>query len=149
MNTKEISKLLDGCQYGVEHDRIEDGLFKQLKKDGFVIVIPYSDDGIHFCGAIIDEVGAFNGAKIKVYKTGNLIPHDEEEGYFRVADGLEVLGLERSSNEAVNIIDAIWCPKDKNCSWDLKSDIPHETFNIFEDKELFGVGLVFNVTDLK
>lgn len=36
----------------------------------------------------------------------------------------------------------------RNPCWTFETDIPHETFNIYEDGELFCVGIVFSVDDL-
>ena len=33
-------------------------------------------------------------------------------------------------------------------SWTFETDIPHETFNIYENGELFCVGIVFRMEDL-
>ena len=45
-------------------------------------------------------------------------------------------------------IEAVWCDNASGASWSYKTDIPHETFNIYEDGELFCVGIVFSVEDL-
>ena len=34
------------------------------------------------------------------------------------------------------------------CWWSYETDIPHETFNIYEDGEVWCVGIVFSVEDL-
>ena len=44
-------------------------------------------------------------------------------------------------------ITAIWDEKGKFL-WSFKTDIPHSTFQIFEDKEPYCQGIVFNLDDL-
>jgi hypothetical protein len=50
-------------------------------------------------------------------------------------------------------VQAVWCPRDENgkiwASWKIQTDIPHETFDIMEDGELFCRGVVFHVDDVK
>jgi DNA-binding XRE family transcriptional regulator len=45
-------------------------------------------------------------------------------------------------------IEAIWSPEEPACSWLIKTDIPHATFDITEDGELFCRGIVFSIDDL-
>ena len=66
---------------------------------------------------------------------------------------MEVLG-KYNSVPNLNSIKAIWGEVydtgegDERCSWQFKTDIPHSTFRIMEDGELFCVGIVFNISDL-
>ena len=46
------------------------------------------------------------------------------------------------------MITAVWCDPESGASWSYKTDIPHETFNIYEDGELFCIGIVFSIDDL-
>lgn len=43
------------------------------------------------------------------------------------------------------IIFAHWCPSSPNCSWAYETDIPHEKFCIYEDGELYCVGIVCDI----
>lgn len=40
---------------------------------------------------------------------------------------------------------ADWCPEDIDCSWAYGTSIPHENFNIYEDGELYCVGIVCDI----
>lgn len=40
-------------------------------------------------------------------------------------------------------IEAIWSPDEIDASWLIKTDIPHATFDILEDGDLFCRGVVF------
>ncbi len=42
----------------------------------------------------------------------------------------------------------VWHDKGNPC-WTFETDIPHETFDIYEDGELYCKGIVFNLADCK
>ena len=44
---------------------------------------------------------------------------------------------------------ADWCPEDIDCSWAYGTSIPHENFNIYEDGELYCVGIVCDINKSK
>ena len=44
---------------------------------------------------------------------------------------------------------ADWCPEDMDCSWAYVTSIPHEKFNIYEDGELYCVGIVCDISKPK
>lgn len=48
-----------------------------------------------------------------------------------------------------DVIYADWCPKDIDCSWAYGTSIPHENFNIYEDGELYCVGIVCDINKSK
>jgi hypothetical protein len=105
-----------------------------------VVVYGYSDDNVELRGAIDEEVGAWNGATIRLTKTGVLQGPtcDSAENcncpYFAAA------------KNAAKTIEAVWGAG--GVSWTFETDIPHETFNIYENGELFCVGIVFRMEDL-
>lgn len=131
MTAKEMAKMLDGCQYGNEVTRDNERL---AKESGLVIVTGYSDDNTEFRGAINDEVGCFDGGMIYLDERGNIINLDEFPG-----------GYQGSLWE----IEAVWYDKEIGAAWSYRTDIPHEAFNIYEGDELFCIGIVFCMEDLK
>lgn len=69
-------------------------------------------------------------------------------------DLLEFRGItddEISAWEGINIgfARAIWCPTDENgdvwASWHITSSLPHESFNIWEDGNIYCRGAVFQM----
>ena len=48
-----------------------------------------------------------------------------------------------------DVIYANWCPEDIDCSWAYGTSIPHENFNIYEDGELYCVGIVCDINKSK
>lgn len=123
MTAKEMASALNGAQYGNEVTRAENQI---AKENGLVIVYGYSDDNTEFCGAIEDEVGCYDGGTIFLTK-GGIVP----EG-----------------TPGAKSIEAMWCCPGTGASWSFKTDIPHETFNVYEDGDLFCIGIVFALTDL-
>jgi len=117
-------------------------LYAEAKKHGFVIVFGASDDLIEFRGAIYDEVGAYGGGNAFVTENGLVTNEcdDEDCPYFQ---------KERAKAQ---IIRAVWCPEKDGktyASWKMETNIPHNTFKIMYDGELYCIGLVFLLTDAK
>lgn len=130
ITASDLAQRLTGNEYGLEVSEAE---ARVAKENGLVIVYGYSDDNMEFEGAIHDEVGCYNGGKAFVSKSGEVYADDgcvPEEA-------------------KQNVIEAIWCDLNTVAAWVYCTDIPHETFNIYEDGELFCIGLVFSMEDLK
>lgn len=143
MDAKTLAAELDGSQYPF---RTPFALEEQAEKDGLVIVFGASDDLMEFRGAIHDEIGALNGTTALIDKKG-IIPRfecigigllDEEERYQRY--------FERKPKG--KLIEALWAPEGRNMSWCYKTDIPHETFLVYEDDDVYCEGIVFSLNDL-
>ena len=81
--------------------------------------------------AIYDEGGCFDGGRV----------------YF------DRNGVDQEGEERANWIDAVWCDGMNRdglpAAWTYKTDIPCEHFDIWEDGEIYCVGLVFSIEDLK
>lgn len=135
MTSKEMAALLDGNQYGQEITKEQE---MTAADSNLVVVFGYSDDDVELRGEINDEVGAYNGATFHVNRKGVLHTHDcgcGECEYFAFA------------KKAAAEIKAIWHDAGDAC-WTFETKIPHETFRIYEDGELFCIGIVFSVEDL-
>lgn len=125
----EIAEKLNGIAYGENIRDIE----AKAKEHGIVIVMGASDDLMEFSGAIEDEGGLAYGKGGKVYFDHSGVPQDD--------------------TKRDNMIEAIWCNScDENgvmATWSYKTDIPHEKFKVFEDEELYCIGIVFSIDDIK
>lgn len=132
MTAKELADMLSGREYGME---ISNGEARDAKDSGLAVVYGYSDDNVEFDGAIREEVGAYNGTTIYVGKDGLIDDPDCTDAdhcpYFEAA------------KKAAKKIEAVWGKG--GVAWTFETDIPHETFNIYEDGELFCVGIVFSM----
>lgn len=134
MNMKELAALLNGRKYGNEITRDEE---RMARAAGLVVLFGYSDDNAEFRGAINDEAGCYGGGTI-----------------YLDADGL--VSLENCDNEDCKLrkqylarckaVEAVW--SEGGYAWTYKTNIPHETFEIFEDGEKYCRGIVFELSAL-
>lgn len=159
MTKEELASLLNGREYGKEITKEEERL---ATNNGLIVAFGASDDILELRGSIHINIHAWEGGSYQVYKKGDKIPHPENKGYFKIADKPNIVGipdlindgcLNRKLGKPNNRIDAIWCPVDEEgntrMSWLIETDIPHATFEIMEDEELFCQGIVFSVNDIK
>lgn len=127
MEARELANKLYGRAYGDSFDDV----LEEAKQSGLVIVTGASDDLMEFNGAICDEGGCFDGGRVYFDK-----------------DGVGQEGEERA-----NWIDARWCDGMNRdglpATWTYETEIPCERFDIWEDGEVYCVGLVFSIEDLK
>ena len=142
--TSEFAKLLDGCQYGEE---ITDGQIKLAKENNLVVVTGYSDDNILYQGSINDESGHYGGGNDYIFNN-DLVSLARE--FDDIEDQVKFL---KKYGVKFHKITSVWCDPDlkgtdKECSFTFKTDIPHSTFRIFEDKELYCIGIVFSLDEL-
>lgn len=137
MTLKEFATQLDGMEYGeivnIYHNY--HGLLDIAKDNGFVVVYGASDDLLEFDGAYRDEAGG-------VFD-GGIVTFDSD-------------GTSDDGKEHRNTIKAFWCGqidgekvRDYQATWEYETDIPHETFRIYEEGELFCIGIVFDIRDMK
>lgn len=135
MNTKEFAKMLNGRERGAEISREEERL---AKTHGLVVVFGASDDLMEICGAIEEEFDCYEGGTTHITKTGVLSEPEcdpEDCPYFAAA------------RSVAKTIKAVWHDEGGPC-WTYETEIPHETFNICEDGEVWCIGIVFSVEDL-
>lgn len=135
MDIKEFAKSISGKEYGYPQFTKEE--IETTKENGFVIVYGCSDDLMEFEGAIRDEGGCFDGGRVYFNKTE--VCQDESD---------------RSAfDNYSNSINAVWDgDTDENgklITWTYETEIPHETFMIYEDGEPYCRGIVFSIDDVK
>lgn len=140
MNKKELAELLNGRKYREEITSEEE---KKAKDNNLVVVFGASDDLCEFRGAIDEELGAWDGNSFKVKKKKLSV---KELGGRNV-------GWIENKVEGKNVINQIWAPQDEEqqtiASWKFQTEIEHETFKIYDDYELYCIGIVFSIDDLK
>lgn len=133
MDIKEFASKLNGIHYG--YSQFSDEEIAMAKVNGFVIVHGASDDLMEFEGAIRDEGGCYDGGKVYFNKYEVCQDGDGREAYH-------------------NWINAIWCGEEKDANgqqitWTYETNIPHETFMIYEYGEPYCRGIVFKIEDLE
>lgn len=136
MTMKEFAEMLSGREYGMEISKVEE---RQAADAGLVVAYGYSDDNVELRGAIDEEVGAYEGGTICLTKAGLFKEPD--------CSCTEACPFYSAALKAAKTIKAVWHDEGGPC-WTFETDIPHETFNIYEDGELFCVGIVLSVEDL-
>jgi hypothetical protein len=145
MTVKEWAEKISG--FGYPADELDD-LNKEMAADGIIIAYGISDDLLEFRGVVCDEVGAWEGTEALIASRGKgtAFIFDEEKN----AGSAE---FNRKEISSMHKIKAIWAPKDDNekcfVSWLIETEIPHETFDIMEDGDLYCRGVVFHVNDVK
>ena len=134
MNAKELAAILDGRQYGEEITALER---RNAKDNGLVVIHGASDDLMEVCGAWNDEKGCWGGGTFFIEKRGFVNPHCDD------CKGCELF---KAANKDAKTIRAVWCGG--GAAWSYETEIPHETFRIYDAGELYCVGIVFSVNDV-
>lgn len=135
MNAREMAAQLNGRFY---RNELRGNVAALAKESGLVIVYGASDDLMEFAGAIDDEIGAYDGTIACVTKAGLLKSECQ--------DGGEDCPYYKRDREKATRIYALW--GETPCPWTFKTEIPHETFDIFDEGELFCRGIVFALADV-
>lgn len=139
MTKEKLAYLLNGREYGNEISLDEE---KQAEDSGLIAIFGYSDDGVIFAGKVSDQFGGWDGRSFSLNKQADDI-EVVEMAIRNVGSVNSLVGEKR------NMVHAIWGPKELKASWLITSDIPHVTFDIVEDGELFCRGIVIETKDLK
>jgi hypothetical protein len=134
MTTKELAMTLNGREYGEELTSAEKWT---AAASGLVVVFGYSDDNAEFRGAIDEECSCYDGGTFYL----------DEDGIVEVDCDNEDCKLLKKYLAGCKTIEAV-CGKG-DYMWTYKTDIPHETFEIFEDGERYCRGIVFEIAALK
>lgn len=137
MTKEELAALLDGREYRSEITRAEAA---EAKAAGLVVVFAASDDLMEFRGAIYDEAGCYNGGEVLVDGDG-LLPDRES------IDDDDELQRYFARKPHAKVIEALWCKRGEY-TWAYETAIPHATFTINDDDELYCRGIVFALAEL-
>ena len=132
VDIKEFAKLINGKERG--YPQFTKGEMQAARENGFVIACSIPDSLIVFDGAVKGDGICFGGGKV-------FFNHDEVyQGY--------------NKEKYPYWINVVWCGGEtdeigRKITWTYETEIPHETFMIYEDGEPFCRGIVFKVEDLK
>lgn len=143
LTKEQMAAKLNGRQYGDEMSKADEAT---AKESGLLVVFGYSDDNTEFRGLFHDEVVSMDGGNIAIDPFGILPTWDDvcddrdedvAQNYFR-------------RKENMRKIEVLWGNEESGgFTWAYKTDIPHATFEIFEDGDKFCRGIVIDVKDLK
>lgn len=148
MTPQEFAARLNGRQYRSELTAEE---AREAKRLGLVVIYGASDNLLEFDGAISDELGAHDGTEARVDQRGVLASFEDLVG--RTEDESEFELYFRRKAAGFAIVKAFWCPRKDEvsepwASWSIETEVPHATFDIMEDGELFCRGVVLRLADL-
>lgn len=142
LTAQDFAETINGRTYPL---RITKEEAAQAKAAGLVVVYGASDDLMEFEGAISDELGAYEGTTASVSPAGGIVCDWESLDKDDESEVMRYFENKRSARE----IQAIWCPDEPaGASWAYQTDIPHATFDVIEDGEIYCRGIVFSVADL-
>lgn len=116
---KYVAKRLNGLPYRSEAKK---EIVEYAKENGIVIVYGESDDLMELDGAIHDEFGCYEGGVCCLDSEGNIL---------------------EEMTENCRTIEAVWCGERERFTWTYKTDIPHETYEIYDGTEPYCKGIVF------
>ena len=142
MTKEQLAALLNGREYMREMTKQEEA---DAKAAGLVVLVGYSDDNVELRGAIRDEISAYEGTRITV-TSGGLLPNWDD---LDQSDKDEVREYFRKEALPREVIDCEWSPADEpTLSWRYSTNMPHATFNVMEDGEVYCRGIVFAMADI-
>lgn len=142
MTREKLAQRLTERQ--VTDNIIHDVEKEDAKASGLVVVHGGGDDLAVFSGAIHDERFAGHETEILLSKDGEFVHQDTEDN----EDFLREIKLYDTYMEKFkNKITTVWDEDD--ISWQYRTEIPHSTFKIMDEGEVYCIGIVFNLSDLK
>lgn len=130
MTRDEFATMLHGRGYGNEMSKAEE---KIAKDAGLLVIFGASDDLIEFRGVFSDETDAYGGRDVRVANMGDDWGVYDQDHEWR--KGFVVYGE--------------WCPESFEGSWRIGTELPHATFDIMEEEDLFCRGIVISLADME
>jgi hypothetical protein len=140
MTVKEWSERINGVEYPA-YDL--DIFNRDMKEDGIIAAYGYSDNLLEFRGVVHEETKAWEGNE------GNTVLIASREKGTAFLFEKDVTQFSRKITAQMRRVTAVWHPEDLEACWKIETEIPHETFDIMEEGELFCRGVVFHVDDIK
>ena len=138
VTTKErVAAFLDGRNY-VEFEAKLKTVQKDAEESGLVIVYGASDDLMELRGALDNEYGCYDGGTFYLTKAGIMEQKD---------DICSQCDLYKNSLKQAHKLVAKWC-KGEWC-WSYEIDVPHSTFHLYEGKDKYCKGIVFELEALR
>lgn len=145
MKKEELAILLNGRQY-VEEMTNEEQL--QAKKNGLLVCFGYADYLLKLRGIMYDGTYIYGEGCIFLYKNKDQkIAFLEEPNYDELSEIFYQKGLPISLKMLP--IKAERYPEELACSWLITTDIPHATFDIYDNEKLFCRGIVLELSDIE
>ena len=138
MTPQEFAAQIDGRKYLFDFNGREE---IDAEHNGLVVVYGASDDLMEVRGAIDDEGDCYDGGTFLIDKQGLLPDWDQVSDDEDAAEAY----LKRKPN--AKQIETVWCGE--GAVWTYKTDIPHATFKIMDEGEVYCIGMVFDIKELE
>lgn len=149
MTTQQLAELLNNRQYSNEIDTEE----IQLAKDhNYLVVFGHSDDCVELRGILYEEytvdttilIGKKGERMFVETDTSDLEGFDDFDGVYKHFKELGCIQVSDCSVEPTNYITSEYGMN----GWEFTTDLPHSTFQIYDEDDLHGNGLVIDLTEL-
>lgn len=134
MDIKEFAQKLNGRKTKKNYPTFSEEEIWTAKENGWVIVAVYHCGFTEFDGALNDDIDSYCIDKI-FFSKERIFTGDDENPAF---PNCITVHWSEEQNKNGKIIPLA-----------LKIDIPHETFMVYEDGELYCQGIVFSASDLR
>lgn len=121
-----------------------------VAENGLIVVFGFSDDQIYFKGKINDEVYVGDETDFVIVPPGIEIPYgDDESDVYLKSEKFEAIVIEENSSITENRIKTLFSPEEIDCTWLIKTDLPHSSFDVMEDDgEIYCKGIIIDTADL-
>ena len=141
MTKEELAAKLNWREYREEMTDSEEA---DAEDNWLIVVFWASDDLMEFRWKISDEVWVFDWGEAYIINE-TLVNNDADPfgDVEEMMDFLESYWVDVSSNT----IEALFWSE--RATWRYQTEIPHATFKIMEDDDVYCIGIVFDVSDLK
>lgn len=140
LTKEELAARLTGREYMLE---ITDELEAEAKAAGLLVVYGYSDDSVELRGAWHDEISMYDGGDFDIDRDGIVHEVDDES---LLDHGAEWVAEMVERRKRARTISALWC--ESEWPWMYRTDIPHATFEIYDEGEKYCRGIVIALADL-
>lgn len=137
MQPKDLAEQLDGSEYPLV---IPAELKNKAQENNLVIACGYSDDLLLLIGAIDEEIYVSDGDVVNVHPGGVLGSRDDLDTDEEIKSWLD--NKEKSAPIKVAF-------GSDDFTWEYKTDIPCEKFEVKEYGETYCAALVFSLDDLR
>lgn len=140
----DLAALLNGRQY---RDETTPDIENIAANNNWLIVFGASDDLMEWRGAINDETGAGSSC----YEEKFILRC--KKGKWEFIDFSEFDEIDSSLLDWIKpvpnlLITPVWSVGESGASWEYITNLPSAPFNIFEDDELYCVGLVIDLNPI-
>lgn len=132
LSAEQFAQLLNGREYREEMTDQEEHF---AKENNLIVIFGASDDLVEIRGSDYDELDA----PTELYFN--------KKGLFKNECENDECPHEAKKKDQCKLVEALWC-QESDISWTYKTDIPHHTFEIKEDGDVYCRGIVFSLDDV-